>query len=120
MSITKEDMLAVLNAQFDEAMYQLRAAWPRYESDSWPTQAEEAKQWAAATAEDKPLTPFISKLYGERTAQGIVETFEVFVGKILTRATSYNDRSASMIALRQAKEKEIMQSTDPTTVTWSF
>lgn len=120
MSITKEDMLAVLNAQFDEAMYQLRAAWPRYESDSWPTQAEEAKQWAAATAEDKPLTPFITKLYNDRTALGISETFDVFVGKILTRATTYNDASAYMIALRQAKEKEIMAADDPSLVTWSF
>lgn len=120
MSITKEDMVAALNGEFEIAMASLKNPWPSYEAASWPTQAEEAKQWAAAATDDKPLTPFITKLYNDRTALGISETFAVFVDKILTRATSYNDSSAYMIALRQAKEKEIMASVDPTTVTWSF
>lgn len=120
MSITKEDVLATLNSDFQYAMSMLKDPWPSYEADSWPTQAEEAKQWAAASVDDKPLTPFITKLFNDRTTLGISETFTAFVDKILNRATTYNDASAYMIALRQAKEKEIMSAADPTTVTWSF
>lgn len=114
------DRLAQLNEDYQRAMAGLQSGWPDYEIKTWTIQAEEAKQWVAADADTKPLTPFLTQLWTERQNLGWTEPFADLVARVIANNDGYTTMVARYTAIRHVAERNIGLATDPATVTWSF
>lgn len=118
--VLASDRLALLNEDYQRAMAGLQSGWPDYEIKTWTIQADEAKQWVAADADTKPLTPFLTQLWTERQALGWTEPFGDLVARVIANNDGYTTMVARFTAVRHVAERNIGQAADPSTVTWSF
>ncbi|MEQ9725189.1 hypothetical protein ABRP29_06065 [Pseudomonas sp. WHRI 8822A] len=109
-----------LNDDFTIAMAALHEGWPDYEIQTWTVQAEEARQWTAATPDAKPAVPFLSSLHAQREAMGWNGTLADLVSRVLDNADAYTAATASLIGRRHVAERAIEGAEDPARVTWDF
>lgn len=120
VTLSRTDALNRLNSDFTKAMANLQSGWPDYEVKTWDIQSEEAKQWTAASADDKPMTPFLTQLFNQRAALGWVEPFADLVSRIMANTQNYTLATANYIAIRHVAERDINAASDPSKVQWSF
>lgn len=120
LQISRAARIALLNAEFEKACAAVTAGWPEDEIKTWTVQNDEARQWTAAAAEDKPATPLLTAMYQNRVSLGWTEPFEALVLRVIDNSDKYTAAIARLIAVRHVAERKITEATDPSAVTWSF
>lgn len=120
MAGIKHRRRVLLNEDFAIAMAALHTGWPDYEIQTWTVQADEAKQWIAAAATEKPATPFLTSLHAQRVDMGWDEPFEDLVQRVIENTNAYTAATASLIAKRHVAERAINGAEDPSQVSWDF
>ena len=119
-----------LNDEYTAVFSELRSNYPACETETWPTQASEARlfsAWQQAGQQGPaPITPFLTALHNSRTEEGIDETFAELAGRVLANDAVYTPAVAKITAVRHAAERRLeaalaaKDTVAMSAVTWSF
>jgi len=121
---------AGLTNSFESAVQAARGPYPQAEAITWALQLAEAQTydaWRKAGKEgDAPVTPYITLLNNDRTAEGVGNGFDDLVDGILENNGAFAPVMTKLTAKRQAAQKaiEVAYAADDlkalSAVSWNF
>lgn len=98
LELAKQDAVKKLFDNCDKDLVQLSSSYPGRESDTWPVQLQEAKEYLA---DNTVATPFISAALEDG------ETVADYANLIVANNTAWSDYAGKVVLKRRAYQKRI-------------